>query len=998
VQCSKLLSSITSVVAFGAKTRMSRSTFPRRALCVVLFIVFASGETLEADASAGRVPWTTSRVHGTPEPPSPYRTERVFAKLRFDEPLGMARASESERLFVFERTGRIYSFLPADDVATRELFLDTGRPNYGMAFHPRFHENGQVFVSTVVAGEPPQLRVSRFLATGAGRLHADPASETKIIAWLGVGHTGGCIKFGPDGFLYIAAGDAAEIGDGHETGQDITDLPGSLLRIDVDRTSQGRPYAIPQDNPFLAVPGARGEVWAYGLRQFWRMNFDRKTGELWGGDIGQDLWESVHRLERGGNYGWSVNEGNHAFRPERPRGPTPIRSPIVEHAHTEARSITGGVVYRGRQLAGLVGAYVYGDYDTGRIWGLRYDGAKVTWHEELVDTAFRIIGFGEDFQGEMYFADHLGGGLHRLVPAPPQTETNEFPRQLSATGLFASVADYRPAPGVTSYTVRAPSWTDGATKEHHLAIPGDGKIGFDGMAYPQPAPGAPPGWKLPHGTVLVQTLSLEMEPGKSTSRRRIETRILQHERIPGTDEMGDQIVRGYTYVWNDEQTDATLFDARGGERTFVLRDSKAPAGERRQTWRFPGRAECSLCHNMAAKFAIGLNTMQLNLEREESPGRTVNQLEKLAELGYFSAPLPAAVEKLPRIAVPHDPQVPLEERARAYLHANCAHCHRKWGGGNAEFRLHYPLTVEEMGIVGTAPGHGAFHLDQPALISPGAPHRSVLLYRLAKFGGGRMPRAGSHVVDPNGARLIGRWIRSLDSPPVEPHLTPALREAREAAASGDADLEGLLTSSSGALWLLEQLDHGAAESPLWRAVVSQAQAAAPSVRDLFERFLPEEQRTRRLGDATDPERLLLLQGDAGRGRKLFQESSTLACRSCHRAEETGVDLGPALDKLGGKLTRAQLLESILQPSKVVAPQYATHVLQTRDGQVHVGIIAERTAESLVLRGTENLLVRVAIADVAQVIPQQQSLMPELQLKDLTAEQVADLLAYLSSLR
>ena len=951
---------------------------------------------VESETRGGRIPWTTSRVHGTPDPPSPYQTRRAFPELRFDEPLGMARASGVERLFVFERSGRVFSFVPREDVASSELFLDVGRPIYGMAFHPRFTENGQVFLGMVVAGESPRLRVSRFLAEGGAFRRADPATEMEIVSWSGVGHTGGELKFGPDGYLYIVAGDAAEIGDGHATGQDITDLPGSVLRIDIDRRADGLPYAIPQDNPFLAVPGARGEVWAYGLRQFWRMNFDQVTGELWGGDIGQDLWESIHRLERGGNYGWSVNEGNHAFRPERPRGPTPIHSPIVEHAHTEARSITGGVVYRGRQLDALVGAYVYGDYDTGRMWGLRYDGQKVTWHEELVDTPLRIVGFGEDSSGEMYFADHLGGGLHRLVPAPQASERSEFPRTLSATGLFASVAEYRPAPGVISYSIRAPSWTDGATKEHHMAIPGDARIAFDGMVYPQPAPGAPPGWKLPHGTVLVQTLSLELEVGRPESRRRIETRILHHERIPGTDEMGDQVVRGYSYVWNEEQTEARLLEAGGSERTFVFQDPSATDGERRQTWRFPARAECSVCHNMAAKFALGLNTMQLNLKVAKGDGSSVQQLEFLAEQGYFADNLPAPADALPRIVAPDDRGAPLEHRARAYLHTNCAHCHRKWGGGNAEFRLLYTLATEEMGIVGTKAAHGSFQLNESALIVPGAPHRSVLLYRLAKLGGGRMPRAGSRAVDPAGVRLIDEWIRSLGADATEPEFAANFAAAERSKV--DSDLDGFLASTSAALWLLGRLETRDVESPFLGAAVRASHDAAPLVRDLFERFLPEEQRARRLGDFVNADQLLRLRGDAERGRQMFRESSTVVCRSCHVAEGRGVVLGPALDKVGEKLTRARLLENILQPSKEVAPEYATQVLQTRDGQLYVGIIAVRTDEVVVLRGTENLVVRVPTADVARLIPQQQSLMPELLLKDMTAEQVADLLAYLETLR
>ena len=194
------------------------------------------------------------------------------------------------------------------------------------------------------------------------------------------------------------------------------------------------------------------------------------------------------RIEKGGNYGWSVQEGTHPFRPERKRGPTPILKPVIEHPHTEFRSVTGGYVYHGKRLPELAGAYIYGDFDTGRVWALRYDGKKVTEKKELAATRQRIVSFGEDQTGELYLLDFIGGQIHQLVQRRAAVDAPVFPRKLSETGLFASTKDLKPAPGLIPYSVNAALWSDGAHKERFLAIPGNGKIGYDAIEYPQPSP------------------------------------------------------------------------------------------------------------------------------------------------------------------------------------------------------------------------------------------------------------------------------------------------------------------------------------------------------------------------------------------------------------------------------------------------------------------------------------------------------------------------------
>jgi hypothetical protein len=226
----------------------------------------------------------------------------------------------------------------------------------------------------------------------------------------------------------------------------------------------------------------------------------------------------------------------------------------------------------------------------------------------------------------------------------------------------------------------------------------------------------------------------------------------------GTEEYGDQYWRGYTYVWNDEQTDAELADAAGLDRTFTIKDR---GGERQQTWHFPSRAECTLCHTMPAKYALGVHTLQMNRDFDYGGGRVANQLRTLEHLGVFSKPLPKPPEDLPRLADYEDEKQSLDRRARSYLHANCAHCHMKWGGGNATFQLLATLDLKDTGTIDTRPGQGKFDLDDPRILVPGHPERSLILYRMKKLGLGRMPHVASLVVDDRGVKLIEEWLKGL---------------------------------------------------------------------------------------------------------------------------------------------------------------------------------------------------------------------------------------------
>lgn len=732
------------------------------AICLIMDNATGQDRTQAAFPGTGtrqkRVPWNTSRIHGTPDPPDPYRTENAFPNVRFDEPLEISAIPGTNRFVVAERRGKIYTFEDRPD-AVKELLIDIQRDVYGVAAHPTFVDNGQLFVTSIVEeGAEQGSRLSRFQVDLKGSFRAKVKSETVVLEWPSGGHNGGCVRFGPDGLLYLSTGDGSGWADWRETGQRIDDLLGSLLRIDVDHVSNGKSYAIPIDNPFVNTPGARAEVFSYGHRNVWKFSFDIQ-GRLWAGDVGQDLWEMIYLVRSGGNYGWSVNEGSHPFRPAREQGPTAFESPIIEHSHSEFRSITGGHVFQVSEPNELNGYYIYGDYDTGKIWRFRYNHGKVSDHGQLADTELRVVAFARDRRGEVFVMDFVTGTVRSLVPAPPpQTDAPAFPTKLSETGLFDSTWDHKPAAGLLPYSVIAPLWSDGASKKRFLALPGESQIEFDAVTYPMPAPG----WRFPDGAVLVKTFSIEMETGNPASSRRLETRILHHKKMPGDDNaFGAQVWRGYTYVWNEEQTDAILLGADGDDCELTIQDPSAAGGYRKQIWHFPSRAECTLCHTMSAKYVLGVNTMQMNRDYHYDGIGRVNQLTMLEQLGVFTDTLPDLPDQLPRLDNYRDQTADLEKRARSYLHANCSHCHRLWGGGNADFQLQADLPMEKTQTINVKPTRGEFGITDAAIIAPGRPQQSLLLRRMRLLGLGRMPHVGSNRIDAEGIELVRDWIRRM---------------------------------------------------------------------------------------------------------------------------------------------------------------------------------------------------------------------------------------------
>ncbi len=336
-------------------------------------------------------------------------------------PIGIAcPADGSGRLFVLEQHGRIRVYQqdqleaqPYLDISGRVGSNGSERGLLGLAFHPRFAENGYFYINyTDLNGNTV---ISRFTADPAQNT-ADPASEHVLLRvdQPYPNHNGGGLAFGPDGFLYLGLGDGGSGGDPHGNGQSVDTLLGKLLRIDVDNAD---PYGIPADNPF-AGGGGRPEIWAYGLRNPWRFSFDRQTSDLYIGDVGQNKWEEIDFLPAGSpggaNFGWNILEGTHEYSGSSSGG-AQLTAPVAEYSHSDGCSVTGGVVYRGQALPAWQGVYLYGDYCSGMIWGLAQIGGA--WQNQLLySSGFSITSFGEDEAGEVYLTDHTGK-LYRLEPA-----------------------------------------------------------------------------------------------------------------------------------------------------------------------------------------------------------------------------------------------------------------------------------------------------------------------------------------------------------------------------------------------------------------------------------------------------------------------------------------------------------------------------------------------------------------------------------------------------
>lgn len=644
---------------------------------------------------------------------------------------------DNSHWFVVDRSGLLYRILADDPTITfadAEVVLDitdhfspaVTSLQWGInsiAFHPQFASNGKVYMiyNTKASDTDPVVSwVSSFTSTDGGQSF-DPASEQILLSLVQFGtvHPMGNLVFGPDGYLYIGSGD----GTSRVLAQDLNDLHGKLLRIDVDN---GSPYAIPPDNPYAGGGGAP-EVYAVGFRNPWRFTFDRDTGELWLGDVGASDWEEIDLVVKGGNYGWSVMEGDSCFDPPIGCDTDGLIPPVLAYPHTEGTAVIGGYVYRGGLMEDFQGIYIFADRLTTDIRALIYDSfGNLSW--EVVGNATQKAGsLTEDNDGELYIVVPFKGQLLRLIPdTSPGTGDDTFPQLLSETGCLDPADPTQPLPGVIPYTVNAALWSDGATKRRWMALP-DGEqiqIGPDGD------------WHFPIGSVLIKEFSSQGQP--------FETRLFIRHSDGGW--------AGYSYEWNDARTDAELL----------------PAGKTKQinsdlTWTFPSPAQCLQCHEAAAGDTLGPENMQLNGDFfYPSSGLTANQLLTLDHIGLFRGGLPAGPGDLQALSDIADLTRPVALRARSYLHANCSFCHRPGGSAPAQEDFRYSVSIDAMNSCNLPPEHDDFGLPSALLLSPGDPSQSIISLRMHALDSRRMPPVGTGIVDSEAVSVIDAWISAAD--------------------------------------------------------------------------------------------------------------------------------------------------------------------------------------------------------------------------------------------
>ncbi len=655
---------------------------------------------------------------------SGYDLDRSFSELSFDLPIAMVQIpGDDTQWFVAEQSGIIRRFANAEETDSSTEALDIRDRVYadasetgllGMAFHPDFANSPYIYLNYTADEGQLETRISRFTVDSNGDI--DPDSEVLLLHFDQPfeNHNGGQVAFGPDGFLYIGAGDGGLYGDPLGAGQDTELLLAKILRIDVDN---GSPYAIPADNPFADGDGGAPEVYAWGLRNPWRFSFDTADGTLWVADVGQDAWEEIDRVELGGNYGWNEKEGTHCYLDDDCDDPAYI-DPVAEYSHDEGYSVTGGFVWHSDRIPSLDGSYLYADFGTGHFW--RIDGSENV--EKIIDSSgLNVSTFAQGADGEVYALDYGTGRIYHFVEGDV-VENEAFPTLLSQTGCVDPNDPTKLTSGLIPYDINAPFWSDGAEKDRWFAIPDGSTIEIDEAG----------DWVLPVGSVVMKTFHL--------NDRLFETRLLVRHDDGGW--------AGYSYAWNSDGTDAEYVD--GGRVEEV----------EGQTWTFPSTGQCATCHTQVAGRTLGLENAQMNKTFAYSGGSS-NQVATLEHIGMFDAD-PGSPSDLPALSDPHGDD-PVEDRARAWLHSNCSQCHRSGGtgGGTADYR--YGLTLAEMGICDVAPAGGGMEIEDPLLFAPGEPDRSVIPARMAATDEWRMPPLGSAIADEDGVALIREWITSTES-------------------------------------------------------------------------------------------------------------------------------------------------------------------------------------------------------------------------------------------
>ncbi len=658
--------------------------------------------------------------------------------------LGLHQApSDDSEWFAVSQTGSVVKFTNSPTVSSVSPFINIAdrignsggeRGLLGLAFHPQYPTQPQVFLSyTNTTGNAIESRLSRFSLNTAGTaLNPDSEQILLRVSQPFANHNGGNIAFGPDGFLYFGIGDGGSGGDPQGNGQNQNSLLGTMLRIDVLSPPTGQNYGIPNDNPFAAGGSSPGdgaeEIFAYGLRNPFRWSFDSLNGDLWVGDVGQNEIEEIDVVENGDNLGWNVMEGRSCFNAES-CDQTGLKLPVAEYTHAGGNcSVTGGYVYRGDNLPAMQGQYLFGDFCTGNIWSIAGRDDDGLADNLLLDTSLNISSFAEGLDGEVYVLDRSGGAgeeIFRFVSSQPAS-SGSVPQKLSETGCLQASDPRQPADGVIPYEVIAELWSDGADKQRFFALPDGSNININDDGDMQ----------FPLGSVLVKHFILD--------GNYIETRFF-HNQTAGW--------RGYSYEWNEEQTDG-----------FLLAGSK-DTNINGQPYHYPSRGECDACHTQAANISLGPETRQLNSDfTYPQTGRTANQLTTLEQNGFFSGSL-SEPQRTERFVAIDDSNGSVNDRARSYLHSNCSNCHRPGGTGRSDMDLRAGIEFADMNICNAEPQFGDLGNSEARVLKPGEPMNSVLRSRMALRGENQMPPLATQLVDSTALAVIDAWIAEISDCP-----------------------------------------------------------------------------------------------------------------------------------------------------------------------------------------------------------------------------------------
>lgn len=637
--------------------------------------------------------------------------------------------------FLTTRSGIVYSFSNDESASELTEVLDlseklasTDNSEYGFtgfAVHPNYPADNRIFALYNDGDNSARATISSFSVNTTTKV-IDPNSEQAILTLDQNSryHNGGDMSFGPDGFLYAAFGDDQQRSEAQLT----TSLYGTIIRIDIDST----PYAIPNSNPFdtgqaLCDSSANSagqtcpEVYAYGLRNPWRFSIDTQTGSPWIGDVGESDLEEIDRIIAGGNYGWPIMEGDQCLGGGT-CDTTGLELPITVYDHDTGVSVAGGYVYRGTQSPSLSGQYIYGDIFSNRYFSLPADSSPGASGTEIFDSLSASYGMAQGNDGEVYvlrvFSYTGTGGIINRVAADNDATVYTMADNLSDTGCF-NVGSKTSTDGVFDFDNINPLWSDGAVKLRAFAIPDDADITVlsDGE------------FRFPDNTVLMKHFLND-----STY---LETRLLVKHPTGW---------QGYSYEWNDAQTEATL-----------LTDGKTKdVGDFVHTYPSPG--QCSICH-IGNDASLGIETLQLN--RGYAP-LDMNILTHLTTANYFSSPLDTS--NLARLYALDDDSATLEQRARSYLHSNCSGCHRPDTSNRVNIDFRYSTALADTNTCGVDASLDDLGVTGAQRIFPGNADASVALLRMATLNtDDRMPPLASLSVDSEAVQLIRDWINGLEN-------------------------------------------------------------------------------------------------------------------------------------------------------------------------------------------------------------------------------------------